>query len=99
MHSRGKGGFGERETQHLAKSTGREAQLINPEQGHLTELVEAVLFNSGYILCPEGKCKKTVCLLKFILAPNNFSLLRSLARQLLCPSRLQGLHMTDWERF
>lgn len=58
MQSREKEGLGERETQYLAKSTGKSAQVINPGQGHLTELVEAMPFNLGYILSPREECRK-----------------------------------------
>lgn len=58
VQSREKGGLGERETQYLAKSTGKSAQVINPGRGHLTELVEAMPFNLGYILSPREERRK-----------------------------------------
>lgn len=60
VQSREKGGFGERETQYLAKSIGKSAQVINPGLGHLTELVEAMPFNPGYILSPQGRAQKSL---------------------------------------
>lgn len=58
VQSREKGGLGERETQYFAKSIGKSAQDINPGRGHLTELVEAMPFNPGYILSPRGEYSK-----------------------------------------
>lgn len=58
VQGREKGGLGERETQYLAKSTGKSAQVINLGRGHLTELVEAMPFNLGYILSPREECRK-----------------------------------------
>lgn len=68
VQSREKGGSGEKETQYLAKSIGKSAQVIKPGRGHLTELVEAMPFNSGCILSPKGECRKG-WLLKILLSP------------------------------
>lgn len=63
--------MGERETQYLAKSIGKSAQVINPGRGHLTELVEAMPFNPGYVLSPRGEHRKG-------LSPQNLMTLTSL---------------------
>lgn len=70
MQSREKGGFAERETQYLAKSIGKSAQVINPGRGHLTELVEVMPFNPGYILSPRGECRRGLSPQNLIV-PNN----------------------------
>lgn len=71
VQSREKRGFGERETQYLAKSIGKSAQVINPGRGHLTDLVEAMPFNPGYILSPRGEYRKG-------LSPQNLMTLTTL---------------------
>lgn len=80
VQSREKGGFGKKETQYLAKSTGKSAQVINPGRGHLTESVEAMPFNSGYIFSPRGECRKGLS--QNLIIPNNTHFLRSFSLQL-----------------
>lgn len=76
--------MGERETQYLAKAIGKSAQVINPGRGHLTELVEAMPFNPGYVLSPRGEHRKG-------LSPQNLMTLTSLDSSELL-SHFKGIH-------
>lgn len=85
VQSREKGGFRERETQYLAKSIGKSAQVIKPGRGHLTNLVEAMPFNPGYILSPRRECRKG-------LSPQNLITPKTLVSSEFSLSHFKGTH-------
>lgn len=86
VQSREKGGFRERETQYLAKSIGKSAQVIKLGRGHLTNLAEAMPFNPGYILSPRREYRKG-------LSPQNLITPKTLvSSEVVSLSHFKGIH-------
>lgn len=97
VQGRKKGGFAETETQYLAKSMGKSAQVFNPGQGHLTELVEAMPFTPGYILSPREEENAGRACPKILLSPTTL-FCRSSSLPLTSQSKDQLMSTLVWSQ-